>query len=95
MKSIKFQVIYGDRCYEFRDGLKCYLFQTAVLNNFDKKYGNKAVLEYISKTFSCIYKDSNTTPIEDFAYFVIRHWQKVKNMESYELLDDFYKKNNF
>lgn len=90
MKAIKFQVIYKGKIYEFEDGLKAYLFQVAVLNDFDKKYGNKALTDYISRTFSCIRKDCNETPIEDFSLFMVRHWKKVKDMDAYELLDNFY-----
>lgn len=90
MKAIKFQVIYKGKIYEFEDGLKAYLFQVAVFNDFDKRYGNKALIYYISLTFSCIRKDCNETPIEDFSLFIVRHWKKVKDMDSYELLDYFY-----
>lgn len=90
MKTIKFQVIYKGKIYEFEDGLKAYLFQVAVFNDFDKKCGNKALVDYISLTFSCIRKDCNETPIEDFSLFMVRHWKKVKTMDAYELLDYFY-----
>ena len=66
MKAIKFQVIYKGNFYEFEDGLKAYLFQVAVFNDFDKKYGNKSLTDYISRTFYCIRKDCNETPIGDF-----------------------------
>jgi len=90
MKTIKFQVIYNCKFYEFEDGLKAYLFQVAIFNDFDKKYGYKALADYISRTFSCIRKDCNETPIEGFSLFVVRHWKKVKDTDAYELLDFFY-----
>lgn len=90
MKAIKFQVIYKGKIYEFEDGLKAYLFQVAVFNDFDKRYGNKALTDYISRAFSCIRKDCNETPIEDLSLFMVRHWKKAKDMDAYELLDYFY-----
>lgn len=90
MKPIKYQVIYGNTIHEFEDGLECFLFQQAVLYDFDKRYGNKALMKYISLTYRCIRNDCHSTPIENFAEFVARKWRTVKDMDSYELLECFY-----
>lgn len=86
----RFQVIYKGKFYEFNSGTYAYIFQLGVLNEHDKKYGMKALMQYINLVCICIAADSNSTPIEDLAEFVSRKWRTVKKMESYELLDYFY-----
>lgn len=90
MEILKFQVIYKGKFYEFEDGMYAFVFQLGVFNDFDKKYGMKALMQYIGLVCRCVSVDSNSTPIEDLAEFVSHKWRTVKDMESYALLDYFY-----
>ena len=94
MNIITFQVIYKSKFYEFEDGLKVFLFQLGVFNDFDKKHGITEMLKYILLTYESIRADCNSTEIENFAEFVARKWNKVKKMSRYELLEYYYKDNN-
>lgn len=80
--------------FVFDDGLKAYLFQLAVFNDFDKRYGLKEIPDYVSKACTCVRNDSNDTPIADFAEFLVNRWRIAKSMDSYDLLQYFYDYHN-
>lgn len=89
-KELTFHVKYGKHTYTFNFGSEVYIFHTGIYNDMDKRYGLKILLEYVALTHECYLKDSNRTPLGALADYIAEHWKKVKKLDCYELLDQFY-----
>lgn len=90
-KKIRVQIIYKDKIYEHQDGLSAYLFDFAVKNDLDSRYGEKVIKRYIETVKCCCRYDCHETPIADFANYVANYWDCVCDFENYsEVLDRFY-----
>lgn len=94
-KDLKFTVTYGKDTFAFEQGSKAYIFHTGVYNDIDKKYGIKGLLEYVSYVFDCYLSDSNHTPLDALADYIARNWEKLKNKNCHDLLDEFYTKGEY
>lgn len=90
MKEFKIKIIYDGKQYEFTEGLQAYIFHLRILHEHDKKFGLEALLEYVNKTCRCIDADSNTLRIEDFACYVSNFWEYVNDLDTYDVLEQFY-----
>ena len=55
-------------------------------------YGEDDLLRYVSLVYRSYSKDSNSTSIEEYAYFIAENWDKCKNMGAYNVIDFYYKK---
>lgn len=91
-KELQFTVTYGKRTFTFAQGSKAYIFHTGIHNNVDKKYGIKALLDYISFVHDCYLADDNHTPLGALADFIANNWKKLKNKGRCAVLEEFYTK---
>ena len=87
---MKITVEYKSKTYEFTNAAHVYIFECAIENNFDKKYGKKALMEFINLVYECYMKDSNATPLGHLTVYMAKHWKKIKNLGRYEILNKFY-----
>ena len=87
---MKITVECNNKKYEFTNAAPIYIFESALENNFDKKYGEKNLMPFINLVYDCYMKDSNITPLGHFSDYVAKHWKKLKNLDRYEILEKFY-----
>lgn len=90
MNTIKFQVINDGKTYDFDTGLKAYIFHIGIRFEHHNQYGIEALLHYVDLVSNCVLSDINSTVVADFAAFVSDHWEAIKDMDKYELLDFYY-----
>lgn len=91
MDDIKITVTYNNKQYNFEFGSQAYIFHTGILNKMDKKYSIKQLMQYVSLVQTCYYTDSYLTPLGELCDYVAKHWKRMKTINKYDILDEFYK----
>ncbi len=87
---MKIIVEYNNKTYEFNDGYYAYIFDYAICNEFDKKYGEDKLLEFINRVKIAYLKDGNATPLGSLTDFMAQNWKKIKDLGTWDILDKFY-----
>ena len=90
MDNIKIQITYNGKIYAFEYGSQAYIFHTGIYNDIDKEYGIDALLEYVAIVHNCYLSDCNCTPLGKLSDYVAEHWNEIKALDRYEILDKFY-----
>ena len=90
---MQIEIKYKDKTYTFSYGSEAYIFHTGVCNDIDKKYGLKALLEYVSLVHESYLRDDNRTPLGALADYAAENWKNVRRLSEYKLLDKFYESN--
>lgn len=88
--AIKIQIAYKNNTYAFDFGSEAYIFHAGIYNEIDRKYGLKALLEYVSVVQRCYLSNSNRTPLGALADYIAAHWKKLKSANRYDILERFY-----
>ncbi len=91
MDNIKIQITYKDKIYAFEYGSEAYIFHTGIYNDVEEKYGINGLLEYVAIVHECYLSDTYRTPLGEFCDYVAEHWNEIKTLDRYEILDKFYK----
>ena len=87
---MKITVECNNKKYQFTNTAPVYIFECAIENNFDKKYGEKTLMEFINLVYECYMKDCNATPLGHLSDYMAKHWKKIKNLSRYDILEKFY-----
>lgn len=90
MKTLSFHVVYDNKIYSYKSGTETMIFDYGVNNELDRKYGLKALKEYVALVHDLYLKDSNDTPLGSLCDYVAKHWKKLKHASLYDILDEFY-----
>ena len=90
MNNLTFHVNYKNNVYTYNSGTEAMIFDYGVNNDLDRKYGKKALLEYVELVYELYLKDSNDTPLGALCDYVEKHWKKLRNKSRYEILEEFY-----
>lgn len=90
MNNLTFHVNYKNNVYTYNSGTEAMIFDYGVNNDLDRKYGKKALLEYVELVYELYLKDSNDTPLGTLCDYVAKHWKKLRNKSRYEILEEFY-----
>ncbi len=90
MKTLSFHIVYDNKIYSYKSGTETMIFDYGVNNELDRKYGLKALKEYVTLVHDLYLKDSNDTPLGKLCDYVAKHWKKLKNKSLYDILDEFY-----
>ena len=85
----KFIVQYRNVEYVFDYGSEVYIFHTGIYNDVHKK-GLGALLNYTHFVHNCYLKDSNRTPLGALADYIAQNWERVRQIDVYDVLDEFY-----
>ena len=93
MKTLSFHVNYDNNIYTYSSGAEAMIFDYGVNNNIDRKYGLKALKEYVALVYSLYLADSNSyTPLCELCEYVAKLWKQLKHKARYEILEEFYSK---
>lgn len=93
MKNLSFHINYDNKIYIYKSGAEAMIFDYGVNNEIDRKYGMKALKEYVALVYELYLSDSyDYTPLCNLCDFVAQHWKKLKAKGRYEILDEFYSK---
>lgn len=90
---MKILVEYNGKQYEFQYGYEVYIFDCAVSNNFDKTHTDNELKEFIYCVAECYLKDSNQTPLGHLTDYMATHWDELKGLSRYDILEKFYSTN--
>lgn len=90
MTDIEIQITYKGNTYAFEFGSQAYIFHTGIYNDMDEKYGIDGLLEYVNVVQECYLSDSYRTPLGEFCDYVAEHWEQVKDLWRYDILEKFY-----
>ena len=88
--DISFHVNYEGNVYTYKSGTETMIFDYGVNNDLDRKYGLKALKEYVALVYELYLSDSNDTPLGKLCDYIAQHWKKLKNKDRYEILNEFY-----
>lgn len=66
------------------------IFDYDINNDLDRKYGMKALKEYVALVYELYLSDNNDTPLGKLCDYIAQHWKKLQNKGRYEILDEFY-----
>jgi hypothetical protein len=66
------------------------IFDYGVNNEIDRKYGMKALKEYVALVYELYLSDDNPTPLGTLCDYVAKYWKKLKNKGRYDILSEFY-----
>lgn len=88
--QLEIEIKYRNKTYRFETGAEAYIFHTGIYNDIDRKYGVKALIEYVELVNACYLSDCNRTPLGSLADYVAAHWKKFKSADAYAILDEFY-----
>lgn len=91
--DVQIQITYKDKIYAFEYGSQAYIFHTGIYNDVDCEYGIDALLEYVDILHSCYLSDCNRTPLGELCDYAVEHWEQVKDLNRYEILEKFYTEN--
>lgn len=91
---MKFTTKYKGMDYTFNDGCEAFIFDCAMCNEFDKEHDEHEVDELIYLVYRCWLKDCNNAAVDKLTDFMCDHFEKVKDMGCYEILDKFYNCND-
>lgn len=91
MDNIKIQVTYKDKTYAFEYGSEAYIFHSGIYNDMDQEYGIDSLLRYVKIVHECYLSDCNRTPLGELCDYVAEHWNDIKSLDRYEILEKFYK----
>lgn len=89
MKNLSFHVNYDNKVYTYNSGAEAMIFDYGINNEIDRKYGIKALEEYVALAYKLYLTDDNPTPLGTLCDYVAQHWKKLKAKNKYEILDDF------
>ena len=90
MKPVTFHVNYDNKVYTYKSGTEVMIFDYGIGNEIDRKYGMKALKEYVELVYELYLSDDNPTPLGTLCDYVAKHWKKVRNKDRYDILDEFY-----
>ena len=85
MNNLTFHVNYKNNVYTYNSGTEAMIFDYGVNNDLDRKYGKKALLEYVELVYELYLKDSNDTQLGALCDYVAKHWKKLRNKSRYEI----------
>lgn len=89
---MKITVEYKNQIFEYKDGYHAYIFDYAVENDFDKKYGIEELKSFVYRVGECYLKDCNPTPLGSLTDFMAENWDNLKELSRYDILDRFYER---
>lgn len=90
MKTLTFHVNYDNQIYTYNSGTEAMIFDYGVNNDLDRKYGFKALKEYVALVYELYLSDSNDTPLGKLCDYVAQNWKKLKAKDRYDILEEFY-----
>lgn len=90
--KLKITIEYENQVFEYQDGYHAYIFDYAIENDFDKKYGFEELKRFVYRVGQCYLKDSNPTPLGALTDFMAENWESLKELSRYDILDKFYEK---
>lgn len=90
--KLKITIEYENQVFEYQNGYQAYIFDYAIENEFDKKYGFEELKRFVYRVGECYLKDSNPTPLGTLTDFMAQNWESLKELSRYDILDKFYEK---
>ncbi|MBE5734724.1 MAG: hypothetical protein E7347_06770 [Clostridiales bacterium] len=90
--KLKITIEYENQVFEYQNGYQAYIFDYAIENEFDKKYGFEELKRFVYRVGECYLKDSNSTPLGTLTDFMAQNWESLKELSRYDILDKFYEK---
>lgn len=90
--KLKITIEYENQVFEYQNGYQAYIFDYAIENEFDKKYGFEELKRFVYRVGECYLKDSNPTPLGALTDFMAQNWESLKELSRYDILDKFYEK---
>lgn len=91
MKNLSFHINYDNKIYTYKSGAEAMIFDYGINNRIDRKYGMKALKEYVAFVYELYLSDSNDyTPLCNLCDYVAQRWKKLKAKDRYDILDEFY-----
>jgi len=87
---MKITIEHENNTYIYEHGYQAYILDLAFYHDIDKKYGINGVKNFVSCVSECYLKDSNDTPLGALTDYMAEHWEEVKEMSRYDILDKFY-----
>lgn len=81
---------HNNKIYNFNLGYEAYIFDHAVSQGIDKKYGEKALKEFVCLVGDCYLKDTIPTPLGALSDYVAMNWKTVKELSRSDILEEFY-----
>jgi len=90
--KLKITIEYENQVFEYQNGYQAYIFDYAIENEFDKKYGFEELKRFVYRVGECYLKDSNPTPLGTLTDFMAQNWETLKELSRYDILDKFYEK---
>lgn len=88
MDTLKLQIIYEGQTFTFDDGLKAYIFHLGIQNGMYAEFGADVLMQFVDKVYQ-VAKYPGTTWVEDVAIHVAEYWEKLKDLDTEEVFDDF------
>lgn len=90
--KLKITIEYENQVFEYQNDYQAYIFDYAIENEFDKKYGFEELKRFVYRVGECYLKDSNSTPLGTLTDFMAQNWESLKELSRYDILDKFYEK---
>ena len=87
---MKIVIEHNGKQYNFQYGYEAYIFDCAISNDFDKTHTVDELKEFIFCVADCYLKDCNQTPLGYLTDFMAIHWNMLKRVSRYEILERFY-----
>lgn len=89
---MKIIIQHNDKTYNFKFGYEAMIFDCAISNEFDTKYGEHAIKDFVNFVSACYLKAPHDISLGELADFIVLRWEELKELSCYETLAMFYDK---
>lgn len=89
---MKIIIHHNGKKYNFKFGYEAMIFDCAISNEFDTKYGEHTIKNFVNFVSACYLKAPHDISLGDLADFIVLRWEELKELSYYETLAKFYDK---
>ena len=89
---MKIIICHKSKLYNFKFGYEAMIFDCAISNELDVKYGKHTIKNFVHFVSECYLKAPHDISLGDLADFIALGWEDLKELSSYEILAKFYDK---
>ena len=87
---MKIRIEHENNIFVYEHGYQAYILDYALYHEIDKKYGLDEIKNFVFRVSECYLKDSNATPLGALTDYMAEHWEDIKKLSRYDILNKFY-----
>ena len=87
---MKITIEHENNTYIYEHGYQAYILDYALYHEIDKKYDLEEIKNFVFRVSECYLKDSNATPLGALTDYMAEHWEDIKKLSRYDILNRFY-----